>query len=107
MIDDISVADFNKEIELLEALSSPMIVRFYGALSTNTMLCFVTEYAPLGSLSRVIREYRLQPLVKLKFLNDIAHGMLYLHQNSIIHRDLKPENVLCFSLDWNLISICK
>ena len=99
--------DFNREADILEEIKSPYIVKFYGAMITDEYYCSVTEFAPCGSLENVLKK-QVSSVMRIKFLCDIAHGMMYLHQNSIIHRDLKPGNVLCFDCtNVSAVACCK
>ena len=90
--------DFNKEADILEGLQSPYIVKFYGAMVTDEYHCFVSEFAGLGSLESIYKNYDVSEPFKYKFISDIAYGVSYLHSMNIIHRDLKPDNVLCFDV---------
>ena len=106
-LDEFSVNDFNREADILEEIDSPYIVKFYGAMITDEYYCSVTEFAPCGSLEDILKG-KVSPVMRIKFLRDISHGMTYLHQNSIIHRDLKPGNVLCFDCtNVSTVACCK
>eukprot|EP00727_Mastigamoeba_balamuthi_P012038 m51a1_g7457 putative protein serine threonine (1052) ;mRNA; r:133285-137077 len=87
-----------RELELLSKLRSPYVVCFYGAVLTSKHTALVMELCPLGDLASLVQKGPLEPLLKLKIVEDISRGMNILHENGIIHRDLKPENVLMVSL---------
>ena len=92
-----AVADFNNEADILEKIDSPYTVKFYGALVTDEHYCFVTEFAPFKTLDEALRLPSISPMMRTRYMCDIARGMEYLHSVNIIHRDLKPGNVLCFN----------
>ena len=55
----------------------------------------VMEYAPNGTLRDVHPENTCVPLWKVvKYVNQIASALQYMHDEKLIHMDLKPENVL-------------
>lgn len=103
------MADFVKECKILEQLRSKYIVSIFGASISNTEICVVLEYCPLGSLADVIKKNKneLTPELKKAICIDTAKGMEYLHSNGIVHRDLKPGNILCYSLSPMSPVVCK
>ncbi|PKY58983.1 kinase-like protein, partial [Rhizophagus irregularis] len=62
----------------------------------ETNYSLILEYADSGTLGEYLREnaatFRWED--QLKFANDIASAVLYLHRHQIIHGDLHPGNVL-------------
>lgn len=108
-MDDMGVADFRKECELLSKLHNEYIVKFFGASTDTSDNCIVLEFLPLGSLDGVIQKHRdeITPEYLKALTVDIAKGMEYLHSNNMVHRDLKPGNVLCASLSPTAPVVCK
>ncbi|KAK3433339.1 hypothetical protein EUGRSUZ_D00847 [Eucalyptus grandis] len=82
------VEEFKTEVELVAKLQHRNLVRLLGFSVEREETIVVYEYAPNGSLDRL--------------LFGVARGLLYLHEDSrlrIIHRDLKASNIL---LDANM-----
>jgi len=96
--DETTVANFEREIELLEQLPyHPNIVRYlFHTTNESTTRLFMTKYA--SSLRKIIND-RLknnQPFTVtqvLKYGIEITKGVVFLHSNNIIHRDLKSDNI--------------
>ena len=93
------VAEFRREIELMERLRCPFVAGFVGAVVFPGQLCLVSEFYHLGGVGAIFRTTRQSSLLKLRVCLDAAKGMAYLHSCHIIHRDLKPDNLLAVSLD--------
>ncbi|ELP91093.1 40S ribosomal protein sa, putative [Entamoeba invadens IP1] len=100
--DEGKVREFEKEVQMLDKFRSDYLVHFYGAVFIPNKICMVTEFATFGSLNDLMKKKREQSprmAVKMKFMLDMANGIVYLHSNGIVHRDIKPDNLLVFSLD--------
>ncbi|EMD42521.1 protein tyrosine kinase domain containing protein [Entamoeba histolytica KU27] len=91
--------NFIQEAEMLERIRSPYIINFIGSVITVDTLCLVTEFCPSGSLRKYIKMNYTSDFLKVRFCQDIARGMEYLHENDILHRDLKTDNVLVYSIN--------
>lgn len=107
-LDDNTLDEFRKEVEIMTHLRHPNIVLFMGACTELGHLMIVTELMPKGSLHDLLANSKIEItlLQKVKMMKDIALGMNWLHCSKppIIHRDLKPTNVLVDD-NWNL-KIC-
>ncbi|KAF0521653.1 kinase-like protein [Gigaspora margarita] len=87
-IDEKIIKDFIDELKLLRSVCyHPNIITFYGVTK---------EYANEGTLREYLKTNftRLQWTDKLSIAKEIAHGLLFLHENNIIHRDLHSKNIL-------------
>ncbi|ELP88014.1 protein serine/threonine kinase, putative [Entamoeba invadens IP1] len=100
-IDKISLAEFKKEVAMLDKMRCDQIIHFYGSIRSKQLIAIVTELAPYGSLrDRFESTNECQPpnTFKYKVMDDIAKALFYLHNNGIMHRDVKPDNILMFEL---------
>ena len=53
----------------------------------------VCEYCPSGNLVDYLRSYRLGERTRLRWYEDLAQGLAYLHQQGLLHWELHPGNV--------------
>ncbi|ELP88389.1 serine-threonine protein kinase, putative [Entamoeba invadens IP1] len=89
--------NFVQEAEMMERIRCPFIVNFIGSVITPDTLCLVTEFCQLGSLRKFMQTNPISDFLKVRFCQDVARGMEYLHENDILHRDLKTDNILVYS----------
>ncbi len=86
---------FQRELEVLNTLQHPAILRGMGAGKYNRIPYLVTEYVNGKSLRALIDSNSpMPPEQSVPLIKKIAEGIGYCHQNGVIHRDLKPENIL-------------
>ncbi|KAF0718032.1 Aste57867_1948 [Aphanomyces stellatus] len=92
------VQDLMDEILLVSRFQSPYIVTFVGAVWDKPIdLACVLEYMDQGDLRDYLGRHTPAQFpwgAKLKCIDEIVHGLVYLHSFPIIHRDLKSRNVL-------------
>ncbi|CBJ28490.1 Amino acid-binding ACT/ Hypothetical leucine rich repeat kinase [Ectocarpus siliculosus] len=95
------IKSFLAEAGIMRRLSkSPHVVRVFGIITSRTSeLVLVMEYMSGGDLFSFIKKHREEGLelsAKLTrdLVEDVAHGMAYLHQHSTWHGDLKSLNIL-------------
>uniref|UniRef100_A0A182W0B2 non-specific serine/threonine protein kinase n=1 Tax=Anopheles minimus TaxID=112268 RepID=A0A182W0B2_9DIPT len=100
---------FQLELDILSKHSHPSVVRLFGSSSDGPHLCLVYEYLKDGNLETALSLVRtgqrqMVDTVRLKYLQDIANGITFLHEKAkIIHRDVKSANVL---LDGSVAKLC-
>jgi serine/threonine protein kinase len=95
-----------REVDLMASVQHrhvlPLIDFIQDDATNSTIL--VMPFAERGTLQTLVDSKAL-PLESLPicFLQ-IAEAMRYLHSQNIVHRDLKPDNVLCFELDYFVVT---
>ena len=93
---------YNKrEIELLNQLDHPNIIKYYSNFEDEKNIYLILECMEYGSLKNfIMKSLRLKYNSKIPneiiwslFLQCMS-GLKYIHSKKIIHRDIKPENLL-------------
>ena len=86
---------FQRELEVINTLNHPAILKGLGSGKYNRIPYLVTEFVDGRSLRTIIDEDApMPPEQAILLVRKIAEGMAYCHANNVIHRDLKPENIL-------------
>jgi len=82
-----------REIALLQQLSSPSIPQYLDSFETPDGFCLVQEYKPAPSLAQQ-QQFTPQEIKQIAIAT--LEVLVYLQQQipSVIHRDIKPENLL-------------
>ena len=85
-----------RELNVLHECSSPYIVGFYGAFSSDGDISICMENMDAGSLDLVMKKARRIPEKILATVSrSVVLGLQYLREkHKIIHRDVKPSNIL-------------
>ena len=86
------------EIEIINKLRSPHIIKCYGYFIEGEKYYIIMEYFNNGDLRRYIDAYKNMknpvPEEELwKLLFQSMSGLAYIHKNRIIHRNIKPSNL--------------
>ncbi|XP_071731182.1 serine/threonine-protein kinase EDR1-like [Rutidosis leptorrhynchoides] len=103
-----ALAEFKREVRIMQRLRHPNIVLFMGAVTRPPNLSIISEFLPRGSLYRIIHrpQCQIDEKRRIKMALDVAKGMYCLHSSvpTIVHRDLKSPNLLVDE-DWN-VKVC-
>jgi len=84
-----------QEVELLQSLSHPCIVSYYGFILNEEYLNIILEYVENGSLLNTLKSFGNFPEKLIaNYTVKILEGLEYLHAKGVVHCDLKAANVL-------------
>ncbi|KAL3476839.1 kinase-like domain-containing protein [Aspergillus californicus] len=83
-----------REIQYLQLLRHPHIIKLYTVISTKTDIIMVLEYAERELFDYLVKRGRCNDAEARKFFQQIICAVEYCHRHKIVHRDLKPENLL-------------
>jgi serine/threonine protein kinase len=94
--DPLILARFARETLILEKLSHPNIVRYYGGGRTGEQLFFVAmELLEGGSLKDELdRSGAFTCLETITCGIQVCSALQHAHNHGVIHRDLKPSNLI-------------
>lgn len=84
-----------RELELLQKLDHPNIVKFVEYIDTPDHLYFTLEFVEGGSLYATMKRFGSFPESLLViYITQVLRGLQYLHTKGVIHRDIKAANIL-------------
>jgi serine/threonine protein kinase len=88
--------EFTKnEIEVLESINHPNIVRYIEKLATVNNTYMVYEFCNGGTLeSKIYSQKFLNEKASLRYFHQILSAMCTLSSKNILHRDMKPSNIM-------------
>ncbi|XXG94088.1 Calmodulin-dependent protein kinase cmk2 [Hypoxylon texense] len=88
------------ELDMLQRLKHPHIVRFVDWFESRDKWYIVTELATGGELfDRICEQGKFTEKDASQTIKQVLDAVNYLHNRNVVHRDLKPENLLYLSKD--------
>jgi eukaryotic-like serine/threonine-protein kinase len=93
--DDVAVRDLRKEVEALERLAHPVIVRGFGAVLDRPHPHVLIEHLEGPTLRSLLRRGGPLPMAQLLPLAlHVAAALHYMAQEGFVHLDVKPDNIV-------------
>ncbi|KYK60694.1 protein kinase SNF1 [Drechmeria coniospora] len=83
-----------REIEYLQLLRHPHIIKLYTVIKTSNEIIMVLEYAGGELFDHIVQHGRMSESEARRFFQQMLCAVEYCHRHKIVHRDLKPENLL-------------
>lgn len=83
-----------KEVEILESLNHPKIVKFEGIRYSESSFFLEMELLKGGTLMNLMKNRKLLEIEASSIMRGIFEGVSFFHCGKIVHRDLKPENIM-------------
>lgn len=84
-----------REIELLQIIDHPHLVKYVDVVEDERNLGIVMEYIPGGELFQYVSDrQRLSERETRIVMMQLIEAVEYLHSMNIVHRDLKLENII-------------
>lgn len=100
---------WKREIEIMELLDHPNIIKLYDSFTDRTNTYIVMELCTGGDLHHRISECgKFLEWDAANVVKQVVPAIQYMHEKQICHRDLKPENILFAkedSIDTNTVKI--
>lgn len=96
--DEIALARFERELEVLKNLKHPNIVRCFGGVCENHRRFYAMELVEGGTLEDKLQEKKSLPWEQVIFYAlQICDALACSHAKGVVHRDIKPANFLLAS----------
>ncbi|KAI1435234.1 protein kinase SNF1 [Xylaria sp. CBS 124048] len=88
------VGRVEREIEYLQLLRHPHIIKLYSVIKTQNEIIMVLEYAGGELFDYIVSHGKLEEQQARRFFQQMICAVEYCHRHKVVHRDLKPENLL-------------
>ncbi|KAK0728677.1 Pkinase-domain-containing protein [Lasiosphaeria miniovina] len=83
-----------REIEYLQLLRHPHIIKLFTVIKTPAEIIMVLEYANGELFDYIVQNGKMKEDEARRFFQQMLCAVEYCHRHKIVHRDLKPENLL-------------
>ncbi|KJR82809.1 carbon catabolite-derepressing protein kinase [Sporothrix schenckii 1099-18] len=83
-----------REIEFLQLLRHPHIIKLYTVIKDSNDIIMVLEYAGSELFDYIVKKGRMAEPEARRFFQQMLCAVEYCHRYRVVHRDLKPENLL-------------
>ncbi|CAM9250262.1 unnamed protein product [Choristocarpus tenellus] len=94
----------NQEIEVMEDLQHPSVLRLFKVLNSYSHVFMVMEFMEGKDLHTEIARCFISDNRAKNLFQQVLEGIAYMHSQGVAHRDMKPENLL-LSKDGKRIKI--
>ncbi len=92
--DQLVRARFAREMDILDKLKHPNIIRYYGGGSHDGRLFYAMEPVETGTVKELLERFgNLSWPEVASIARQVASALQHAHNHGIIHRDLKPGNL--------------
>lgn len=89
------VKELMHEVDLLQSLDHPSIVKYEGLVRGPNVLSIILEYVENGSLLHTLKAFGIFPeKLVAGYVVRILEGLDFLHERKVVHCDLKAANIL-------------
>uniref|UniRef100_A0A3Q2Z4Z1 Myosin, light chain kinase 5 n=1 Tax=Hippocampus comes TaxID=109280 RepID=A0A3Q2Z4Z1_HIPCM len=95
------------EIELMNKLHHPKLVRCLAAYDHKPDIVMVMEFIAGGELfERIVDDnFEHTEPASVRYMQQILQGVSFMHRQLIVHLDLKPENIVCVDTSGTAVKI--
>lgn len=88
-----SLKRFIQEYKLIATIKNKHVVHIYERGFASEFSYIAMEYLPSANLAKRVRK-NLSSETSISYLQQIAQGLVAIHERNIVHRDMKPSNIL-------------
>ncbi|XP_060852068.1 serine/threonine-protein kinase Nek8-like [Rhopalosiphum padi] len=94
-----NVKEAIKEIQILQMLNHPNIIRYYNSFQNKQSFHIIMEYAIHGTLENFVNKYSqnsnyIAQNCVLNIFSQLTMAVDYIHKMKIMHSDINPMNIL-------------
>jgi predicted Ser/Thr protein kinase/tetratricopeptide (TPR) repeat protein len=93
-LDKSNISRFYSEIESLQKLEHPNVVRVFGVGESSGHHFFAMQFIDGKGLDRLVNECKADLKKTVGWIRDIARALQAANDLGIVHRDVKPGNIL-------------